>query len=184
MRTHLLGSCGSSAGAADHRPHLRHEARRVGKARRTDRRRADHHRHPARARQPLREFEPGREADPLRLRALAGPRIPLRGSHRLPECADAEDFVERGVVSPTERRSSLVGSPDRRLHAARPRRSSTESRSDLGLAPDAFVVTMISRVTRTKGVLDFAAAAKKIRATGRRSSSCSPGPPTARASTP
>ena len=78
---------------------------------------------------------------------------------------DAEDFVERGIVS-SDRVTVIAGSGVRTdvfMPTARGDTTSA-SRADLGLAGDALVVTMISRVTRTKGVLDFAAAARKIRA--------------------
>jgi glycosyltransferase involved in cell wall biosynthesis len=78
---------------------------------------------------------------------------------------DAADFVERGVVAP-DRATVIAGSGVRTdVFTPAARDAAPESRSKLGLAPDALVVTMISRVTRTKGVLDFAAAATRIRAT-------------------
>ena len=78
---------------------------------------------------------------------------------------DAEDFVERGIVS-SDRVTVIAGSGVRTdVFTPTPRGDTTSaSRADLGLAGDALVVTMISRVTRTKGVLDFAAAARKLRA--------------------
>ena len=78
---------------------------------------------------------------------------------------DAEDFVERGIVSPD--RVTVIAGSGVRTDVFTPAASgdtTSASRADLGLAGDALVVTMISRVTRTKGVLDFAAAAQKIRA--------------------
>ena len=78
---------------------------------------------------------------------------------------DAEDFVERGIVS-RDRVTVIAGSGVRTdvFTPAANGDATSASRADLGLAGDALVVTMISRVTRTKGVLDFAAAARKIRA--------------------
>ncbi len=77
---------------------------------------------------------------------------------------DADDFVERGVVA-AERATVIAGSGVRTdVFTPAARHTAPESRAKLGLAPDALVVTMISRVTRTKGVLDFAAAARRIRA--------------------
>ncbi len=77
---------------------------------------------------------------------------------------DADDFVERGVVA-VERATVIAGSGVRTdVFTPAARHTAPESRAKLGLAPDALVVTMISRVTRTKGVLDFAAAARRIRA--------------------
>ena len=78
---------------------------------------------------------------------------------------DAEDFVERGIVSPD--RVTVIAGSGVRTDVFTPAASgdtTSASRADLGVAGDALVVTMISRVTRTKGVLDFAAAARKIRA--------------------
>jgi len=96
------------------------------------------------------------------LQALASRRADLTVFQN---AQDAEDFVERGVVA-ADRARVIAGSGVRTdVFTPHARGIATDSRSKLGVAPDAFVVTMISRVTRTKGVLDFAAAAKKIRAT-------------------
>jgi len=77
---------------------------------------------------------------------------------------DARQFIAAGVV-PERKAMVIPGSgvatevfaPARVSHTARMR-----LRDELGIQPDEIVVTMISRVIRSKGVLEFMAAAREV----------------------
>ncbi|MGE5250278.1 MAG: glycosyltransferase family 4 protein [Bacteroidota bacterium] len=78
---------------------------------------------------------------------------------------DARQLVENGVVSeakamviPGSGVATAVFARDRVPAAAR-----DELRRELGLQSDELVVTMVSRIIRSKGVLEFAAAARQMR---------------------
>lgn len=77
---------------------------------------------------------------------------------------DAEQFLRAGVV-PRHKAKVVVSSGvcTKRFH---PERVSQEERckvrSELGIQPDEVVVTMVSRVNRIKGALEFAAAARAL----------------------
>jgi glycosyltransferase involved in cell wall biosynthesis len=77
---------------------------------------------------------------------------------------DRHEFVARGIVA-ADRSIVIRGSGvrpelyDRQRHAAQ----LPALRAELGLAPGAVVVTMVSRVMRTKGVLEYAEAARLVR---------------------
>ncbi|MGE3173745.1 MAG: glycosyltransferase family 4 protein [Planctomycetota bacterium] len=80
---------------------------------------------------------------------------------------DLRQLVAAGVVAP-ERATVILGSGVDTAHFAPARVAPgrrQELRAELGLPVDAVVVTMIARVTRTKGVLEFADAARAVRAT-------------------
>jgi glycosyltransferase involved in cell wall biosynthesis len=77
---------------------------------------------------------------------------------------DLEEFVSRGVVD--EQKSVVI--PGSGVDSSRftPRvggHDRSRIRQDLGLSPDAVVFTMISRLVRSKGVLDFCNAAVTAR---------------------
>jgi glycosyltransferase involved in cell wall biosynthesis len=78
---------------------------------------------------------------------------------------DADEFLARGVVSPDKDRL-IPGSGvrtdllDPAILSGRQRR---EARAALNVPPDAVLVTMVSRVIRSKGVTEFAAAAEEVR---------------------
>lgn len=77
---------------------------------------------------------------------------------------DANLFITTGVVSSKKTRI-ILGSGVSTDFFSPERFSQTERlrlRQELGVQPDEILVTMVSRVIRSKGVLDFAAAAKAI----------------------
>ncbi len=79
---------------------------------------------------------------------------------------DAHEFTKRRVV-PRDRTAVIPGSGVR-TDVFEPRspvaagRERAELRAELGIRDDAVVVTMVGRVMRSKGVLDFAAAARRL----------------------
>ena len=79
---------------------------------------------------------------------------------------DAHEFTKRRVV-PRDRTAVIPGSGVR-TDVFEPRspvaagRERAELRAELGIRDDAVVVTMVGRVMRSKGVLDFAAAARAL----------------------
>jgi glycosyltransferase involved in cell wall biosynthesis len=106
----------------------------------------------------------------LRSRLVRGIYQPLqRWASRRAGCTifqnddDRHEFVARGIV-PAERSVVIRGSGVRpelfagQRHAAR----LPALRAELGLAPGAVVVTMVSRVMRAKGVLEYAEAACRV----------------------
>lgn len=78
--------------------------------------------------------------------------------------ADADQFVAAGVVAAQKSRVILGSGVSTGMFSPDSVSESTKKqlRAELGLLPDALVVTMISRVIRPKGVLEFAAAAQTI----------------------
>lgn len=80
---------------------------------------------------------------------------------------DARQFIETGVVSP-QKTTTILGSgvATQIFHSDQvsPEARST-LRKELGILPDDIVVTMVSRVLRAKGVLEFMAAAQTVGAT-------------------
>ena len=77
---------------------------------------------------------------------------------------DAEELERRGVV-PHDRVAIIAGSGVRTDLFALPRLDDGEvvRRAELGLTENGIVVVMISRIVRSKGVLDFADAARAVR---------------------
>ena len=78
---------------------------------------------------------------------------------------DARQFIADGVI-PADRAMVIPGSGVSTDVFAPARVSDQEQaqlRSELGIRPDEAVVTMISRVIRSKGVLEFMAAARAVR---------------------
>jgi glycosyltransferase involved in cell wall biosynthesis len=78
---------------------------------------------------------------------------------------DARQFITAGVVSEQKTRVILGSGIDTDAFApARfPEAERAQLRRELGFQPNEIVVTMISRVIRTKGVLEFMAAALDVR---------------------
>ncbi len=79
---------------------------------------------------------------------------------------DARQFIARGIV-PESRFTVIPGSgvrTDLFDPATIPQSERARVRAELGIAHDALAVTMIARVIRAKGVLEFAAAAQAVRA--------------------
>jgi glycosyltransferase involved in cell wall biosynthesis len=79
---------------------------------------------------------------------------------------DADQFVEQGVVR-REKTYVIMGSGVATEELAPERVSAAEEadlRHELGFGPDSIVVSMVSRVIRSKGVLDFMAAAQTVTA--------------------
>jgi glycosyltransferase involved in cell wall biosynthesis len=79
---------------------------------------------------------------------------------------DLRQLVAAGVV-PAAKTALVLGSGVRSEQFAPERTNAGQRaalRAELGLRADETVVTMIARVTRTKGVLDFVAAARRVRA--------------------
>jgi glycosyltransferase involved in cell wall biosynthesis len=78
---------------------------------------------------------------------------------------DAREFVSRGVVA--SRKATIIPGSGVRTEVFDPARVTSaerqEVRASLGVPPDAVLVTMVSRIMRTKGVGDFAAAARTLR---------------------
>lgn len=74
---------------------------------------------------------------------------------------DEAEFVRRGVVP--HRRTAVISGSGVRTDLFRPTNSVGFARSARGLRASSFVVTMVSRVTRSKGALEFAAAARLVR---------------------
>lgn len=84
--------------------------------------------------------------------------------------SDLRDFVSSGVA-PVERASVISGSgikTDVFDPARYPDELRAAKRRELGIGPDDVVVTMVSRLVRSKGVLDFSAAAETLRTEGPR----------------
>jgi len=78
---------------------------------------------------------------------------------------DARRFIAAGIA-PAEKTRVLPGSGVDTARFDRTRISAAEQariRADLGLRPGELVVTMISRVIRSKGVLEFGEAARQVR---------------------
>jgi glycosyltransferase involved in cell wall biosynthesis len=77
---------------------------------------------------------------------------------------DAEEFERRGIV-PLGRSAIIAGSGVRTdlFAPSRPDDGEPARRAELGLAESGIVVVMISRIVRSKGVLDFAGAARAVR---------------------
>jgi glycosyltransferase involved in cell wall biosynthesis len=78
---------------------------------------------------------------------------------------DAEEFLAKGVV-PRKKQTIVPGSGVRTGHFDPRRISQAERqrvRASLGVPDDAVLVTMISRVIRTKGVEEYALAAAQVR---------------------
>lgn len=78
--------------------------------------------------------------------------------------SDAEELTASGVVPP-EQAAIVPGSgvPTDVFDPGRvPRSTRRELRRELGAGPDEVVVTMVGRVIRTKGVLEFAEAARRL----------------------
>jgi len=79
---------------------------------------------------------------------------------------DARQFVAAGVVS-QEKSTVILGSgvaTDLYAPARVSEKEREQLRSELGVQPDAIVVCMVARVIRSKGVLDYMAAAQEVRA--------------------
>ena len=79
---------------------------------------------------------------------------------------DARLYIETGVVS-KQKVKIILGSGVSTEYYSPKRFSDTEKtqmRDELGIQPDDILITMVSRVIRSKGVMEYAAAAKKIRA--------------------
>lgn len=75
---------------------------------------------------------------------------------------DITEFVRRRVVA--RERAAVIPGSGVRTDAYRPASGGqAEVRSALHLSPDTVVVTMVSRVMRSKGVLEYAAAARAVR---------------------
>ncbi len=80
---------------------------------------------------------------------------------------DLEDFISRGVM--LRSKTIIVRGSGVNTRAFRPDRLAAQEaaklRQSLGLSATTLVVTMVSRVIRSKGVLEFAAAADQLRKT-------------------
>jgi glycosyltransferase involved in cell wall biosynthesis len=74
---------------------------------------------------------------------------------------DAREFVDRRVVSPAKAR--VIAGSGVRTDLLRPGAVTPTARAELGLPETSAVVLMISRLLRSKGVLEFAAAAQHAR---------------------
>ena len=80
-------------------------------------------------------------------------------------CQDAREFVARSIV-PETKVAVIPGSGVRtgRFSPVRVSQSERERvRTELGISPNALLVTMVSRLIRSKGVIEFAAAAQVVR---------------------
>lgn len=77
--------------------------------------------------------------------------------------ADEAEFVRRGVVP--SRKTAVISGSGVRTDLFRPTNSVASAREARGLPSSSFVVTMVSRVTRSKGALEFAAAARLVKRT-------------------
>jgi glycosyltransferase involved in cell wall biosynthesis len=77
---------------------------------------------------------------------------------------DRKEFVARRIV-PADKAALIAGSgvPTDLLDPARFRGQRQQVRASLGIPASALVVTLVSRVIRSKGVEEFAAAAKLVR---------------------
>jgi glycosyltransferase involved in cell wall biosynthesis len=80
-------------------------------------------------------------------------------------CEDAQQFVARGIV-PIHKTAVIPGSgvrTDLFNPATIPRYEQERVRAELGIPPNTLLVTMVSRLIRSKGVAEFAAAAQIVR---------------------
>ena len=79
---------------------------------------------------------------------------------------DARQLIAAGVV-PKQKATVILGSgvPTNLFNPARVSEvKQTQLRNELGICPDEIVVTMVSRVIRSKGVLEFMVAAREVSA--------------------
>ena len=79
---------------------------------------------------------------------------------------DARQFIASGIVS-KEKTAIILGSgvsTDSYSPAGVPKLEQDQAKRELGVRPDAIVVCMVGRVIRSKGVLDYVAAARRVRA--------------------